>query len=74
MTGKLACDVTYLVEAPPQIEYRGGLFYLTDHLGGQSICRAMRPSCLRLTIHHAQAILAEFHEAEGANVEKLGGE
>jgi hypothetical protein len=71
MAGGLACDVTYLVEGPPQIEYRGGLFYLTDHLGGQSICRAMRPSTLRLTIHNATVLLNEFRDGEGANVSAL---
>ena len=35
---------TVLIEETPEIEFRGGLFYVIDSVGDRQIVRAMRPN------------------------------
>lgn len=34
----------YLIEEAPEVELRGGLYYVTDRLEGQTIIRIFRPN------------------------------
>lgn len=57
---------TYFCEEVSQIEYRDGLFYLTDRCGEYRMRRAMRPSTFFRCVAHAARVIEEFERANGA--------
>lgn len=50
------------------IEFRDGLFYLTDRCGGITITRAMRPHTFFKCVRGAMALVENFEAGAGANV------
>jgi hypothetical protein len=57
---------TVLVEQPPEIEFRAGLFYVVDDCG----CRAYRPATFFLAIARAVEQSRQYR-ANGAEVVQL---
>ena len=56
-----------LIEQAPEIELRGGLYYVTDLVGDGKIVRVMRPSVFfQLFARAGQA--AKLHRFSGAEV------
>lgn len=68
--GKLAEGAVFVCDDVSTIEFKEGLFYLTDVCGSVEIKRAMRPSTFFRCVHGAMALIREF-EGTGANVVEL---
>lgn len=62
----------YFCEEVSSIEYRDGLFYLSDDCGDFTIRRAMRPSTFFRCVHGAMQLVREFDGHED-NVVAIGG-
>lgn len=54
------------------IEYRGGLFYITDDCGGVQVRRCMRPSTFFKCVANAAKVIEEF-ERTNSSVAELHG-
>lgn len=39
-------EAIFYVEEPPEVEFRGGMFYVTQTVGGYRFVRVMQPSTL----------------------------
>lgn len=48
------------------IEYRDGLFYITDDCGGDPFRRAMRPSTFFKCVANAARVIEEFERTNSA--------
>lgn len=69
---KPAADAVYVCEDVSSIEFRDGLFYLTDDFGDFSIRRAMRPSTFFKCVHGAMALVRKFEGGQCGNVVPMG--
>jgi hypothetical protein len=67
-----AFDAVYVCENVSDIEFRDGLFYLTDDFGEFQIRRAMRPSTFFRCVRGAMELVREF-EARTSNVRSISG-
>lgn len=66
---KLAEEAVYVCEEVSRLEYRAGLFYLTDDLGPVSITRVMRPHTFLKCVKGAYALATQWErEHLGAQV------
>lgn len=61
-------DGVYVCEDVSSIEYRGGLFYLTDDFGDFRIKRAMRPETFIACVTGAYAVAKEWQAEQLSNV------
>jgi hypothetical protein len=60
-------EAAVLLEEAPDIELRGGLYYVTDHIGDGTIVRVMRPNVFfRLFARAGEA--ARLHKFAGAEI------
>lgn len=57
---KAAVDAVYVCEEVSSIEFREGLFYLTDDFGDFQIRRAMRPSTFLRCVAGAAQVAREY--------------
>lgn len=62
----------YFCEDVSSIEFRDGLFFLTDHSGDTTITRAMRPSTFFRCVAGAMRVIDEFEKRDCAVVGVLG--
>jgi hypothetical protein len=60
----------YFIEEPPEVDYRGGLFYATYKIGDGSFTVCFRPSTMFAGIA-AAAFKARSHRFEGAEIIKF---
>lgn len=67
-----AASAVFLCEDVSEIEFKEGLFYLTDRCGGIEIRRAMLPSTFFRCVSGAYALLCEF-QARNGNIAELPG-
>lgn len=54
-----------LLEEPPTVEYKSGLFYIID---AEGIVRAMRPNVFFRTFQHCATAIQDYHATEGAEI------
>lgn len=59
-----ALDACFYIEEPPEIEYRRGLFHVTQIIGGHRVERVMHPYVFMVGLRRA---------AEAARKHKFGG-
>lgn len=62
----------YFCEDVSSIEFRDGLFFLSDHSGDTIITRAMRPSTFFRCVHGAMQLVQQFEADRGVNVVQIG--
>jgi len=62
-------DASFYVDEPPEIEYRDGLFFIVQMVGGYRFERVMRPNTLARTVWRFEQALALFRR--GDNVIEL---
>lgn len=65
---KIDSEAVYVCEDVSRLEYRLGLFYLTDDLGPFSVTRVMRPHTFLKCVKGAYALAMQWER------ENLGGE
>lgn len=63
-------DATILIERPSEIEFRDGLFHVTDHIGELVIRRCFTPHTFTKMVRDAQMAVSNFY---GADVVRLAG-
>ena len=63
-------DATIFIEQPPEIEFREGLFFVTDRIGELVIRRCFTPHTFMKMVRRGQKAAAEFHSA---SVVRLAG-
>lgn len=57
-------DATILIERPPEIEFRDGLFHVTDRIGELVIRRCFTPHTFTKLARAGQRALVEFRSAD----------
>lgn len=65
----LSLEAVFYVEEPPEIELRGGMFHVSQIIGGMRFERVMLPHVFAVSIWRAEQALALFRK--GANVVEL---
>jgi hypothetical protein len=63
----------YFCENVSQIEFRDGLFFLSDVSGDTTITRAMRPSTFFSCVRGAMELVRQFEAAHDCNIVAIGG-
>jgi len=66
-----AFDATILLEEPPEVEFNGGLFYVTDRIGGLVIRRCMRPNTFLKLVKRGKMAIDEFTNRDQAILTQL---
>jgi hypothetical protein len=64
-------DACFFVDEPPEIEFRDGMFRITQRVGNYSFERAMSPHVFAKTVWRGEQALALFRS--GAKVVQLKG-
>ena len=54
-----------LLEEPPEVEYRNGLFYIRD---AEGMVRAMRPNVMFRGFQRTAKAIQDYYAAEGAEI------
>lgn len=68
---KIENGAVFICEDVSSLEYRGGLFYLTDDLGPFSITRAMRPETFVKCVTGAYALVQEWQAEQLRSTENI---
>lgn len=66
-----AVEAVYICEDVSSIEFKDGLFYLTDDFGDFQIRRAMRPSTFLKCVKGAYALARRWEGGKADNVAQL---
>jgi len=53
-------DASFYVEEPPEVEYRDGLFFIVQMVGGYRFERVMRPATFARTVWKFEQALSQF--------------
>lgn len=69
---KAVSEAVFVCEDVSEIEYRDGLFYLTDDFGDFKIRRAMRPATFFRCVAGAARVIDEFEKLNSNVAGRLG--
>lgn len=61
-------DAVYICEEVSRLEFKGGLFYLSDDLGVFTLTRVMRPSTFLKCVKGAYALAMQYELGQRDNV------
>jgi hypothetical protein len=61
-------DACFYVDEPPDLEYRNGLFHITQQVGSYRFTRVMRPHTFLQTVRKFSAVAKQFGNDPDKNI------